>query len=288
MQTSTRVRFLAIGFFALTAMRASALAGGDDPGPLSVTVAGPDSTGDAGKSPQVHHLFGGQTVELVLSIRGRSETRLDVRARLVQRAFSLGAPLGNPVEVLSGRAFTGDAPVSARVSLPLPEVRTDTDFDLEFEVGTAGERWRDAGRASLRLYPRTILAALSPLSERVALRLKESDGALRLLLESLEVRVVDHRAPVLPPGKPILTLVVNHGDVLDTSDLEILEGETVVVFCERVRTLPKVVKSPCRGGHLIQVELEVLRNLDRDPRVQRTFMDIIELAYPGQEKGEEK
>ena len=60
------------------------------------------------------------------------------------------------------------------------------------------------------------------------------------------------------------------------------------MFNERVRTLPKVVKSPRGDGQLIQVELEVLRNLDRDPRVQKTFMEIIALAHPGQERGEEK
>ena len=292
MNTLNRVGFLAILSLALIAARTTTFADDSDRGPISITAARPDRADASEKTRPIHHLFGDQTIELPLTIRGRSEKPLDVRARLFQRAFFLGAPLRNDVEILSGRVFSGDEPVSVSVSLPLPEVRDETDFELRFEVRTARDAWRDAGHASLRLYSREILEALKPLSENVVLRLKDDDDKLTSLLEGLEVNFVDYRAPVLPFGTPILTLIVNSGDVLNPSELEITGGESVIVFNERVRTLPKVVKSPCQGGYLIQVELEVLRNLDRDPRVQKTFMEIIELAHSTQgrrqERGEEK
>ncbi len=275
-----RLGFQAIFSVSLIPLQTAALAE-NDVSCISVTAFAPVPTTHSERVAPVHHFFGGRTIDVPLVIGGHSEKPVDLRARLVQLVGPLGVSFHAGLEVFSGRAVNDDEPLAVSVSLLLPEVRDESDFELQFQVRTRGEKWRDAGRARIRLYSQGILEALKPLSRNVLVRLKDDDDKLRPLLASLDVDVTDYRAPVLRSGTPVVTLMVNGDDALDLADLEVLERESVVVFNERVRTLPKVVMLPYLDGHLIQVDLEVLNNLESDPMVQKTFMEIIKLAHPG-------
>ena len=252
-----------------------------DSDPLTVLVTAFRSADVASEAdPAIQHVIGGQNIDLPLVIRGRSEKPVDLRARLVQLTSSLRAPLPTDVEVLSGRVLGDGEPIPVSVRLPLPAVRGETDFELQFQTRTEEEWHKVDSRARIRLYPTNILDPLISLSKNVALRLKDDTDTLRPLLGYLEVVVADHRAPVLRRGALIVTLVVNSDNAFDPEDLTIRENESVIGFDESVRTLPKVVKRPHRGGHLIHVELEVFKNLRSDPRAQKTFMEILKLAHP--------
>ena len=112
MDTLNRVGILAILSVALIAARTTSFADDSDRGPISITAVRPDRADASEKTRPIHHLFGDQTVDLPLTILWRSEKPLDVRARLVQRAFFLGAPLRNYFEIVTGRVFSGDEPVA--------------------------------------------------------------------------------------------------------------------------------------------------------------------------------
>ncbi len=257
-------------------------------GGVSVTAVGPILPTDDHEKSAVLHLFGAQTIALPLAIRGHSDQPIDVRARLVQLSFSLAAPIRETnVEVAAGQTLTEDQPFGVSISLPLPEVRDETEFELIYQAKTQATEWLDVGRTKFRLYSKKILEALKPLSENVVLRLKDDGDMLRPLFEQMEISFADYRAPVLQPDIPIMTLIVNNEGHVDrlshrASTIQVLGRESVVIFNEQVMTLPMVTKVPWQNGHLIQVELEILKNLSSDPRAQKTFMKIINLARLGE------
>lgn len=290
MHTLKWIKFLArwtICGLLLVAPRITAYADADVNG-VSVKVFDRTPAVGTQKDLILRHFLGDQTIELPLAVWGHCEKPIDVRARLVQLSMSLGASFyEDNLEVISGHILAGDKPLQVHFSLPLPQVRDETDFELIYQVKIQGSRWFDAGRTKVRLYSKKILEPLKPLSEKVVLRLKDDGDVLRPLLEDLEVSITDYRSPVLKPEMPIVTLIVNTGGPvgslgLHAMDLQLRDRESAVIFNEEVRTLPKVVKLPWQEGHLIQVELEILKNLRSDPRAQKTFMEIIQLAHPGE------
>ena len=256
---------------------------------LSITVLDPIRSTDTEDKPVVYHLIGGQTVELPLVIRGQFEKPLSLRARLVQTAWSLAALTTVNLNILTDQSLTTGNSRETTVSVPLPEVRDETNFELVFQAKTKDTEWFDVSSTKLRLYSNTILEPLKLLSQKIILRLKDDRDMLRPTLENLEVFVVDHRAPIPRYDQPILTLIINSNhkqDFLtwDTVDRQRHDLESIILFNEQVRTVPKVDKMPYQDGHLVQVELELLKHLHNDPRSQKAFMEIINLAYPS-EKG---
>ena len=192
-----------------------------DASPIAITVSAPAPDRESEELRAIH-LLGNQTVDLPLVIRGRSEKPVDVRARLVQVAFFLGAPFRESVEILSGRTVNGE-PLTVTASVPLPEVTDETEFELRFQVRTSGEAWREAGRTRIRLYSKKILEPLKRLSENIVLRLKDEDAensGLRSLLEDLEVtegaqdHLFDtHPAAILRPDRYVFGVVDDEWDL---------------------------------------------------------------------------
>ena len=286
MSPRTHLKFVAIVslcFGVRIASETTSTARADTSG-VSVRASDPTPVPSTQTKPTIYHVFGGQRLDLPLNVRGNTK-HLDLRARLVQIAFMLEAPVGDNLNILSGVPLNGDTPLKTHVSLPLPDVRDQTDFELRYQCKTEKSEWLYAGHTRLRLYSQKILEPLKPLAQNVVLRLKDEGDALRPLLKDLDISVTDHRSPVHPPESPAITLIIrenkdpNPSD-LDDLDLQIHKQESVVVFNEEVRSLPKIVKTSHRGGHLIQVDLEVIRHLRHDPRAQKTFMEIIQLAHP--------
>ncbi len=257
-----------------------------DANDISIQALDPTPSSESQANPIAQHLLGGQTVELPLIIRGHCEKPLDMRARLVQLAVSLGAPAyEEDLEVCSGQTLSDGETLEINFLLPLPEVRSKTEFELIYQAKVQEEEWFDAGRTRIHLYPNDILNPLKPLSEKTILRLKDDEDALRPLLDTLEVSHIDYRSPVFNPEMPIITFIINSNNPRDSLDLRdmglrIRNNETAIIFNEHVRTLPKVVKLPWQNGHLIQVDLEILKNLHNDPRSQNVFMEIIKLTHP--------
>lgn len=258
-----------------------------DAGPTRVSVRALDPTpalSSTQTEPIVHHLFGGQTLALPLIVQGHAE-QLDLRARLVQIAFMLEAPVGDDLNILAGMPLDNESPLKTSVSLPLPDVRDETDFELRHQYKTEKSEWLDAGRTRFRLYSQKILEPLKALAQNVVLRLKDEGDALGPLLKDLDVSFTDHRSPVHPSGSPVITLVIRQSSDptpldLGNLDLPVLNQTSVVIFNEQVRTLPKIVKTSRQSNHLIQVDLKIIQHLRHDPRAQKAFMEIIQLARP--------
>ncbi len=154
-----RLGFQAIFSVSLIPLQTAALAE-NDVSCISVTAFAPVTTTHSERVAPVHHFFGGRTIDVPLVIGGRSEKPVDLRARLVQLVGPLGVSFHAGLEVFSGRVVNDDEPLAVSVSLLLPEVRDESDFELQFQVRTRGEKWRDAGRARIRLYSLGILEAL--------------------------------------------------------------------------------------------------------------------------------
>ncbi len=273
---------------------------------------------DPPQTPDPYHVISGLAIELPIVIHGHHDGPFDLRARLVQRARLLAAAFEPQFDVLSAPRLEQGQPIHTTLTLTPPPVRDVTDFELIYQINTPSPRtprppqpdaqsdqghdphtdpesdphtdahtspWVDAGRTAIRVYPDGILQPLEAISQRVALQVNDDPQQLTAVLEALNVAVTDPRAAVLSPHQPVVTLWVNPDPPagrVDPRDLPITPGQTMVVFNEAVGTLPKVVKTPVRGGWLVEVDLVVLADLPTDPRAQTVFMEIIQLALPRQ------
>ena len=248
---------------------------------LSVRSVEAASSIGAQAPPKVYHVIGGTEIELPIVIEGYSAEPIQVRARLIQRARLLAAAFEENLEVFSERSLDDGKPIRTSLALTLPSVNNEADFELVYQANIQGSPWFDAGRTLIRVYPEGILQPLKAMSEHVTLKVKDDRGLLTPVLESLGVSAKDYRAMALPPGLPVITLMVNTDppeNGLDPREVPIRSGETVILFNETVRTLPKVVKTPYNGGWFVEVDLVVLKDLSSDPRAQEALMEIIRLA----------
>ena len=231
--------------------------------------------------PAVHY-FGGQEITLPIAVQTSSREQIHLKANLTQVTFSLTAQ-HNIIPEITPPLDQEDRPRADReVTLELPTVQRETDFHLSFQAQTASQNlWSEAGFFRIRVYPEDLLAPLKTWSQKVQLRLDDGEGILGDLLEIQDVAFVDSRALMEKrEGVPIVTMIVKNTQKISLPRRPLAPHNSIIVFNEQVTNIPKVVVTPFGEGQLILVDLQIIKQLSEDPRAQKQFLEIIQLAHP--------
>jgi len=249
-------------------------------GQILVETVAKESSYAANTSKIIHHYFGGQKIELPFIVHGAHSESIDLQAKLSQLTSSIVAPVGDVLEVFSQKKLNDHSRKEYSLSLTLPSVKRETTFELRFWVKIhSNEEWWDAGRTRIQVYPKKLLEPLKVWSENIQLRIEDNEGTLSRFLTAQKIAFMDSKVAALKLSQtPIVTLIVRNSERSSLPKRRIRAGETIIVFNERVESLPKIVASSSREGNLINVEMGVIKNLETDPRAQKTFLQILELA----------
>lgn len=236
----------------------------------------------AGVSPRdrIVHVFGGRPVSLPVVVYGAPDARVDLKARLFQVTRRLTVPVGGNTEIASDIEFTGGIRRELTLELAVPAVEREAAFELAvFARVHPKDTWQHVGRVHLRAYPEDLLRPLQAWTERQPLRLHDTTGRLENFLRAQGIAFLDLNARALEhSNEPGVTLIAGDPDELALAKRHARQGEVVVIFQERVVTLPRVEARRWNGGALVTVELEMLDRLPIDPNVQKAFLEIIESA----------
>ena len=228
------------------------------------------------------HSFGGQEIKLPIAVQTSSREQINLKAKLTQVTFSLTAQHNIVPEISLPLEQENRARADREVTLELPTVQRETDFQLSFQAQTESQDlWSEAGIVQIRVYPKDLLAPLKTWSRKVQLRLDDREGILEYLLATQEVAFVDARAQMEKlGGVPIVTMIVKNTQKVSLPRRPLAPHNSIIVFNEQVENVPKVVVTPFGTGRLIQVDLQIINRLLEDPRAQKQFLEIIQLAHP--------
>lgn len=230
-------------------------------------------------SVRVQHVFGGRSISLSVIVYGTPNVRSSLKGRLFQLTHGLAVPVGGDIEIASDIEFTSGIRRQLTFGLTVPAVERETNFELSvFLRVRPGATWRKAGSLGLRVYPADVLRPLRDWAQRQSLRLHDATGKLEAFLKMQGIAYLDLKSrPLQESSKPGITLIAGGPDGLALAKREAEQDEVVIVFQERVSTIPRVEAKRWGAGALVTVELEMLDGL-RHPNVQKAFLEIIELA----------
>ena len=249
---------------------------------MNIAVTLEDSFYQTQESEHVVHSFGGQEIKLPIEVQTSSREQINLKAKLTQVTFSLTAQHNIVPEISLPLEQENGARANREVKLELPTVQRETDFQLSFQAQTESQDlWSEAGIVQIRVYPKDLLAPLKNWSRKVQLRLDDREGILEYLLATQEVAFVDSRAQMKKlEGVPVVTMIVKNTQKVLLPRRPLAPHNSIIVFNEQVENVPKVVVTPFGTGRLIQVDLQIIKRLSEDPRAQKQFMEIIQLAHP--------
>ena len=164
------------------------------------------------ESEPVVHSFGGQAIKLPIAVQTSSREQINLKAKLTQVTFSLTAQHTIVPEISLPLEQENRARADREVTLELPTVQRETDFQLSFQAQTESQDlWSEAGIVRIRVYPKDLLAPLKTWSRKVQLRLDDREGILEYLLATQEVVFIDSRAQMAKlEGVPIVTMIVKN------------------------------------------------------------------------------
>ena len=220
--------------------------------------------------------------DLLAPLKNWSRKDSNLKAKLTQVTFSLTAQHNIVPEISLPLEQENRARADREVKLELPTVQRETDFQLSFQAQTESQDlWSEAGIVQIRVYPKDLLAPLKNWSRKVQLRLDDREGILEYLLATQEVAFVDSRAQMKKlEGVPVVTMIVKNTQKVLLPRRPLAPHNSIIVFNEQVENVPKVVVTPFGTGRLIQVDLQIIKRLSEDPRAQKQFLEIIQLAHP--------
>ena len=249
---------------------------------MNIAVTLKDSFYQTQESEPVVHSFGGQEIKLPIEVQTSSREQINLKAKLTQVTFSLTAQHNIVPEISLPLEQENRARADREVKLELPTVQRETDFQLSFQAQTESQDlWSEAGIVQIRVYPKDLLAPLKKWSRKVQLRLDDREGILEYLLATQEVAFVDSRAQMGKlEGVPVVTMIVKNKQKVSLPRRPLDPHNSIIVFNEQVENVPKVVVTPFGTGRLIQVDLQIIKRLSEDPRAQKQFLEIIQLAHP--------
>ena len=126
-----------------------------------------------------------------------------------------------------------------------------------------------------------MLAPLKTWSQKVQLRLNDREGILEDLLVAQDVVFVDSKAQMEKrAGVSMVTMIVKSTGKVSLPRRPLAPHNSIIVFNEQVEGIPKVVVTPFGTGRWVQVDLQIIKQLSEDPRAQKQFLEIIQLAHP--------
>ena len=216
-----------------------------------------------------YHYQGGQEIQLSFLIEYPQEKPLELQGEVNQVGFSMQIP--NILEVKiqeTGRK-------SQRIAIiDLPEVKRETVFELILKAKSEPEsEWVESARAKIYIYPLDILKSLQEWSQGVQLRMDDREGNLKIFFDDHKVQYVDLKAALpLKEDQKIVTIIVADLSPAVLQDRQSHPDETLIIFREQKKSLPKIVVRPFRKGQLIDVSMVLIKNLSTPPIEQKMFL----------------
>jgi hypothetical protein len=218
--------------------------------------------------------FGGRTVRVPLLVHAADVEGLSVRAELVQLSSSLAAPVAGEIEVpvvAATQSTTGPAS-EIELSVPLPAVSRETDFELRFRSFHLPERVaRAAGRVALRVYPADLLEPVRVWAESHAIRLEDQHGSVTELFRQ-------QRVAVTQSGQADLTVYA--ASQADRARTVPRHGgdQAAILFVERQTASPHLVVDRIGRRTTVSIEMHLLDRLATDPLAQKIFLEAFQHA----------
>jgi hypothetical protein len=228
--------------------------------------------GEQPVTPVAGSLISGQRTTLLFYMAGPAATRGEVVGDLLQVSGGVAAPL------LKDLPLRGD-PLALDIELP-PLARETSLFLLLRARPRAGEPWQALGQFSLTAFPANFTAEMAEFARwvekerRLPLAVFGKAGPLHDFLEASGVPFVNLGAEI-PTSLPRPMLVLGSGafSAKDSASRLATTTSPVVFFASDSPLLPGVY--PRSGDGFTLVTLPLLSNLAKDPRPQKTLLEIL-------------
>ena len=263
---STRI---GAGALALVLAFGSGAAAGSPGSPASVTPRA--------SRAEPYRFFADRTVAVPLLVHAPEPQGLALHAQLLQLASGVAAPIGAALDVPLPTGASPSPGVEIELSIPLPAVKRETDFEVRFSSRRAGEEgWHAAGRIPLRVYPGDLLGPVRRWATSHPLRVKDDQGSLIEFLRRQQIPVVGWEAQGVRHDRGV-TLYAGARALRARALAPLRPGEAIVLFAERETDTPRFLVERKGEGTAVTVEMRLLDRLAVDPLAQKIFLELFEV-----------
>jgi len=252
---------------------------------LVVTLASGASAGSSGSPalvvPQTsrfepYRYFGDRTVAVPLVVHAPEPDGLSLLAQLVQLTSDLAVPIGAERDVPLPKDASPRPGIEIALSIPLPAVKRETDFELWMRSRRDREDvWHAAGRIALRVYPGDLLGPVRRWAEAHPLRVEDDHGTLIEFLRQQEIPVAGG-IPGPRDGRRV-TLYAGERALRKRAAVPLRQDEAIILFTERQTGTPRFLIERTGRGTAVTVEMRLLDRLAADPAAQKIFLEVFEV-----------
>jgi hypothetical protein len=252
-------------------------------GAASQLLGSPASVTSRASRIEPYRFFADQTVTVPLLVHAPEAQGLSLYAELVQLASDFAVPIGPAVEVpLPTRVSPGPG-VETELSVALPAVRRETDFELRFKSRRdPGGTWHAAGRIPVRVYPGDLLSPVRQWATVHPLRVKDDQGFLLEFLRQQRIPVAGGETEGVRDGRGV-TLYAGARAFGERALAPLRHGEAIVLFAERESETPHLLVERKGNGTVITVEMRLVDRLAADPLAQKIFLELFKLINDDQQ-----
>jgi hypothetical protein len=241
------------------------------------SLGSPASVTPRASRVEPYRFFADRTVVVPLLVHAPELQGLALHAELVQLASGFAVPIGAPVEVPLPTDVSPSPEVAVELSLALPAVKRETDFELRFKSRRGGDGlWQAAGRVVLRVYPGDLLSPVRQWATAHPLRVKDDQGTLIEFLRQQQIPMADKETQSLRHGRGV-TLYAGARALRERALVSLAQGEVIVLFPERETDTPRFLVERKNEGMAVTVEMRLLDRLAADPLAQKIFLELFEV-----------
>jgi len=262
---STRI---GAGALALVLAFGSGAAAGSPGSPASVTPRA--------SRAEPYRFFADRTVAVPLLVHAPEPQGLALHAQLLQLASGVAAPIGAALDVPLPTGASPSPGVEIELSIPLPAVKRETDFELWIRSRRDREDvWHAAGRIALRVYPGDLLGPVRRWAEAHPLRVEDDHGTLIEFLRQQEIPVAGG-IPGPRDGRRV-TLYAGERALRKRAAVPLRQDEAIILFTERQTGTPRFLIERTGRATAVTVEMRLLDRLAADPAAQKIFLEVFEV-----------
>ncbi len=227
-----------------------------------------------------YRFFGDRSVTVPLLVEAPEPEALSLRAQLVQLTSGFAVPIGAELEVPLPRDVSPRTRIEVELSVPLPAVKRETDFELQVRSRRdRDEVWHAAGRIALRVYPGDLLSPVRGWAESHLLRVEDDDGSLIEFLRQQGIPVAGVGGTRGSRAGRGVTLYAGERALRKRAHVPLREDEAVVLFTERRRETPRFLVERTGRATAVTVEMRLLDRLATDPLAQKIFLEVFQLVH---------
>jgi len=224
-----------------------------------------------------YRFFADRTVAVPLLVHAPEPEGLALHAELVQLTSGFAVPIGAPLDVPLPTGGSPSPGVEIELSIPLPAVKRETDFELRFRSRRGGDGvWHAAGRVPLRVYPGDLLSPVRQWATAHPLRVKDDQGSLIEFLRQQKIPVAGGETQGVRGDRGV-TLYAGARAFRERALTPLAQGEAIVLFAERETETPRFLVERKGEGMAVTVEMRLLGRLAADPLAQKIFLELFEV-----------